>query len=78
MGKGSHLLPLARFGSDNVFLHPMSYTEEIWGGRARMIEMGQPVARLAPGRKDYGRPGKDRGSRSQEDWIIPWIALVYP
>lgn len=39
----AHLFPLARFGSDNVFLHPMSYTEEIWGGRARMIEMGQPI-----------------------------------
>lgn len=38
----AHLYSLARIGSDNIFLHPMSYCEEIWGGRAKMIDYGQP------------------------------------
>jgi len=44
----AHLYSLARLGSDTMFLHPMSYCEEIWGGRAKMIDMGQPVQIKAP------------------------------
>jgi len=44
----SHLYSVARLGSDHMFLHPMSYTEEIWGGRAKMIDMGQPIQTKAP------------------------------
>ena len=44
----AHLYSLARLGYDNMLLHPLSYTEEMWGGRAKMIEMSQPVQIKAP------------------------------
>jgi len=34
----------ARLGADTFFGHSLSYGEEIWGGRGKMIEYGQPCS----------------------------------
>ena len=39
----AYLNVIARLGTDTVQIYTLSHSEEIWGGRARMIEMGQPV-----------------------------------
>jgi len=43
-----HLYVLARLGIDTLFGHSISYGEEIWGGRGRMIDYGQPVSVKTP------------------------------
>jgi len=39
----ANIAAVARYGFDFVMTHPISYTEEIWGGRARMIDLGNPI-----------------------------------
>jgi len=38
----AHLATLARFALDLPILYPISYTHDLWGGRAQMTEYGNP------------------------------------
>ena len=38
----AHLATLARYALDLPSLYPISYTDELWGGRAQMMEYGNP------------------------------------
>lgn len=38
----AHLATLARFSLDLPTLYPISYTHEFWGGKAQMVEYGNP------------------------------------
>lgn len=38
----AHLATLARYALDLPALYPISYTDELWGGRAQMMEYGNP------------------------------------
>lgn len=38
----AHLATLARYALDLPALYPISYTNELWGGRAQMMEYGNP------------------------------------
>lgn len=38
----AHLATLARYALDLPSLYPISYTNELWGGRAQMMEYGNP------------------------------------
>lgn len=37
-----HLATLARFALDFPTLYPISYTQELWGGKSKMLEYGNP------------------------------------
>jgi len=39
-----HLYVLARMASDTLFCHSTCYSEDMWGGTAKMIDFGQPVS----------------------------------